>query len=260
MTAVDAGDFGRYKNLIPSSREAGHGAFGHAVLDGTLPGTVFASGTAEARSAIICPEAGFFFAYGAGDRDLAIEVRDWATATRKQGGNWPVWASNDAWAETLAPLAHAYQSRHEYHFAGLPTEESVVAAGYELKPLDTSLLAQFEGKVDPWVIGVWGGPEEMIQKAIGYAAVRTGEFAAFCTMCAIGGRLGEIEAEIEIGTAAAARRQGLAVACGRAFIKDCLSRGIQPAWTCDAANVASIASAAKLGFVQFRTIRGFVLT
>ena len=133
-------------------------------------------------------------------------------------------------------------------------------AGYELRPLDAGLLAQFEGKVDPWVIGVWGGPEAMLQKAIGWAAIRGGEMAAFCTMCAIGGRPGEIEAEIEIGTAAAARRQGLALACGRAFIKDCLSRGLQPAWTSDAANVASIASAAKLGFLQFRTIKGFVLT
>ena len=260
MTIAEAADLGRYKSLIPSSRDAGHTAFAHAVLDGTLPGTVFADGADVAQSAIICPEAGFFFAFGAPDRDLAIEVRDWATANRKQGGQWPIWASTDAWAETLEPLAHAYQSRHEYHFEGLPAGEPILADGYQVVALDAGLVAQFEGKVDPWVIGVWGGAEAMLQKAIGWAAVRDGELAAFCTMCAIGGRPGEIEAEIEIGTAAAARRQGLAIACGRAFIRDCLARGLQPAWTCDAANVASIASAAKLGFVQFRTIRGFVLT
>ncbi len=52
--------------------------------------------------------------------------------------------------------------------------------------------------------------------------------------------------EIEVDTLQAHRRKGLALACASALILRCLSRGLYPSW--DAANLASVALAEKLGY------------
>jgi len=52
--------------------------------------------------------------------------------------------------------------------------------------------------------------------------------------------------EIEIDTSPAHRRKKLALVTGARLILDCLSRGLYPSW--DAANLASVALAEKLGY------------
>lgn len=52
--------------------------------------------------------------------------------------------------------------------------------------------------------------------------------------------------EIEIATKKEYRRQGLAVACAAKLILECMDRDIYPSW--DAANMASVALAEKLGY------------
>lgn len=53
--------------------------------------------------------------------------------------------------------------------------------------------------------------------------------------------------EIEIDTRLEYRRQKLALICGARLVLECLDRGLCPSW--DAANLASVALAGKLGYV-----------
>lgn len=52
--------------------------------------------------------------------------------------------------------------------------------------------------------------------------------------------------EIQIDTREPYRRRGFALICGARLILDCLDRGLYPSW--DAANLASVALAEKLGY------------
>jgi RimJ/RimL family protein N-acetyltransferase len=78
---------------------------------------------------------------------------------------------------------------------------------------------------------------------------------SFATACAIG----RGEAEVEVGTAPEYRGRGLAERACRAFIEECLARGLHPAWSCTAGHVASTALARKLGFVESEEIWGYLL-
>lgn len=81
------------------------------------------------------------------------------------------------------------------------------------------------------------------------AALKGTEIAAGCGAYAhADGQL-----EVEIDTAPAHRRQGLATACGAAFVLACLEKGLRPHW--DAMTPVSAALARKLGFVHPRPYR-----
>lgn len=77
---------------------------------------------------------------------------------------------------------------------------------------------------------------------IGVAALYQGRLAAGASSYTVynGG------IEIEIDTAPAHRRKGLATACGARLILDCLARGLYPSW--DAHDLRSVALAEKLGY------------
>lgn len=84
--------------------------------------------------------------------------------------------------------------------------------------------------------------KEFMEHGIGYAVLKEGEIIAYAssyTYC-------EGKIEINIETKEEYRRQGLAKACASGLILECLERKIYPRW--DAANIASVALAEKLGY------------
>ncbi len=242
--------------LIPLG--IGHVSFSHAVIEGTMAGQVWVDDPENAATAIVMSDADFCLAFGEPRGDLVGESLDELLAANR-AEKPELWATTDGWAEALAFLGSA-ASRNEFHFDGLPDggARRPLPPGYRLAPLDASLATTFaEAGVDPWVVHIWGGPERFAKEAFGCAVLDdSGALASFCTTCSIGGG----EAEVEIGTADAHRRQGLAAIAGAAFISDCRERGLVPAWTCAAGNAGSNRLAEILGFRFARTIAGYPLS
>jgi RimJ/RimL family protein N-acetyltransferase len=241
--------------LVPSANDAGHMAFVYGILEGEMPGTVFVDDADNPRTAIACNDCGFWHAVGAPRRDLVAESIELLKATLPA---YPtqLYATTPEWAEALNPLFADHRSRNEYHFTSLPNSAApLLPPGFELVPLSPALALKFEGAVDPWVVDIWGGPEQFRERIFGWAAIRGDELASFCTFCGLGGG----ETEIEVGTNERWRRLGLAHAVGHAFVRTALERGFRPAWTCTTGNTGSERLAAKLGFIEFRKVTGYAI-
>jgi RimJ/RimL family protein N-acetyltransferase len=125
-----------------------------------------------------------------------------------------------------------------------------------LRPIDEELATRSEAGIDDFV-QIWGGPTQFAERSFGVAVLSGDSLVAACTACAIGGHRGEVEAEIDVGTAPAHRQKGLAAVAAVAFFDLCRVRGVTPAWSCDSKNLASQRAAVHLGFSEFRKIIGF---
>ncbi|MBI5948177.1 MAG: GNAT family N-acetyltransferase [Chloroflexi bacterium] len=260
MNVLGRDGFSRVLPLVPSREGAGHMAFVHAVLEGSMAGSVHVDDVGAPRSAVVVNNSGWAFAIGEPRGDL---VDAWMPAFLERylpGQPTGLWATSDGWRRALDPLFARYEWRNEYH-PGTPLEPSappVLPEGWSLRRIDAGLARQFEGRVDPWVVGIWGGPEAFAERAGGWAVVRDdGVLASFCCACAVGGPPGAVEAEIEIGTAPDSRQRGVAAAAARAFLGECRERGWLPGWTCGAGNVPSARLAERLGFVFHRQVVGY---
>lgn len=243
--------------LVPVAEEAGHMAFVHALLDGTMPGRVFADDVDRPRSAIILPDNGFCFGIGAADEALVVAILPGILA---QPSPEPalLWATTGAWALVLGRHLKEPRTRNEYHYAPmLPQPAPRMPPGFRLRPLDFEVASdpQFGKGIDPWVVRNWGGPKSFVERCFGWAVMSPEGLAAICTACSIGGG----EAEVEIGTAFAYRERGLAYAAALAFVAECERRNLRPAWTCATGNAGSERLAEKLGFVLFREVTGYPL-
>lgn len=115
--------------------------------------------------------------------------------------------------------------------------------GYELKIIDQSLYdacLQEEWSAD--LVKQFGSYEQFAHYALGVVAVYEGRIVSGASSYSAYKQ----GIEIEIDTEESHRRRGLAVACGAKLILLCLQRGLYPSW--DAANLASVALAEKLGY------------
>ncbi len=254
LVRLDPASFDRVRAFVPHG--IGHVTFSLGVLEGRMPGQVWADDQEEPRTAIVMSDADFCLAFGEPRADLVRESLP-AMIAENRAEKPELWATTDEWAAALAFLG-GHRRRNEYHFAGLPPGAGkALPAGYRLVAIDLSVARMFEGAVDPWVVNtVWGGPERFVEQAFGWAVLAAGgNLASFCAVCAIGGG----EAEVEIGTNPEHRRRGLALAAGAPFIEDCLARGLTPAWTCASGNAGSERLAELLGFAFVRTVTGYAL-
>lgn len=249
--------------LLPSHHQAGHMAFVHSIINGSLPGEIVGDDATAPRSAIACNANGFWHTLG----EPVAAALDWLGARRTQPFAEPtsLWTTTPAWAELLRPAFEGSAWRIEFHArADLPAVPPL-PPGFVLAPLDADIAARFfegtgpEDGVDPWVVRTFGGPERFAEQSFGFAVLAGSRVAAFCCACAIGGHAGAVEAEIEVGTDARYRQQGLATIAAAAFLAETRRRGLIPGWTCAADNAASERLARRLGFVPFRRIEGFVL-
>jgi len=259
MQQLGPSQFARVRRLLPPRRDAGHLAFAHALLDGALPGRVFVDDRSGPRSALLCPESGFYLATGLAHRELADQTIATLQArwlTRLQESRVVV-ATNDGWASTLRTLLPSEEGRIEFHHNGSRQDRPDLPSGYRIEPLTEASAAAFGSGIDPWVVRTMGGPESFAARSFGAVVLsEDGSLASACVACAIGGG----EAEIEIGTDPRHRRRGLAIVAGAAFVAECAARSLVPAWTCDATNEPSIRCAARLGFTPFRTAAVFPLS
>lgn len=162
--------------------------------------------------------------------------------------------ADDAWKEQIEAVHHTHARRiHRYAFRKNPEDLDPVRlqnflrelpAGFTLKKIDETIAAMPSlQKISPDFTGQFESLTDYFRRGIGHCILFDGEVVSAASSYSIydGG------IEIEIGTAPAYRRKGLAAIVAAALILDCLERGIYPSW--DAANPASAALAEKLGYI-----------
>jgi GNAT superfamily N-acetyltransferase len=258
MERLSPPEFERLRPLVPHPHAAGHMAFVHSVIDGTMAGVAFADRADAPRSAIVCNEGGFWHAIGEPKAQLAREAAGELPGLVRYPGT-AVWASTPAWDAALGEVFAVRRERLEFMAPeGFPARRALPER-FHVVPIDAAIAAKFEGAVDPWVVAVWGGPEGFAERAFGFAVMDGDRLASFCCPCAVGGPEGLIEAEVEVGTSDAYRRMGLARAASIEYFEECQRRGLVPSWTCAADNSASHRLALSLGFRLARSVGGYAI-
>ncbi|MFN8508182.1 MAG: GNAT family N-acetyltransferase [Dehalococcoidia bacterium] len=258
MEQLSPSEFERLRPLVPHPHAAGHMAFVHSVIDGTMPGTAFADRADNPRSAIVCNEGGFWHAVGEPDAAFARDVAGELPALVRYPGT-AVWASTPGWDAALGEVFALRRERLEYTTPEQFAPRRALPRGYRIAPIDAAIAGKFDGAVDPWVVKIWGGPERFAERAFGFAVMDGERLTSFCCPCAIGGPVGLVEAEVEVGTNDAYRRMGLARAASIDYFEECQRRGLRPSWTCGADNIASHHLAISLGFRLARSVAGYAI-
>ncbi|WP_433279831.1 GNAT family N-acetyltransferase [Pseudonocardia xinjiangensis] len=134
--------------------------------------------------------------------------------------------------------------------AALPAEVTVPPPARDVRLLtaaDAPALAALD-QDSAWIHETWGGPEALAAAEVAYGATAGGGFASVAVPFYVGGG----HEDIGVVTVPAQRRRGLSTACAAALIADVRARGRTPTWTTSPDNTASLAVAARLGFVPVR--------
>ncbi len=97
----------------------------------------------------------------------------------------------------------------------------------------------------PWFDDLWGSPKGFVENGFGFVAVGSEGIACNCRACWVK----DAVVPLQVSTRIYARGRGLATVVCRAFIEHCLANEWMPEYSCVSDNYASIALAAKLGFV-----------
>jgi hypothetical protein len=116
--------------------------------------------------------------------------------------------------------------------------------GYRLHRLgagDEKLFAGFEHQ---WLCKCYGSPAGLCCHGIAWAVVHRGRLASLADVFTCGPRY----ADIGVGTQGEHRTRGLALACCSRLIAELLEIGVEPSWTTQPENPASIHLARALGF------------
>ncbi len=171
--------------------------------------------------------------YCKGDGAIAIPfTEEWSTLITQIYG------------ENCTPFTrYAIHKQEQFDIPKLTAYTQQLPAGYSLAPIDAALYQQCLS--NSWSFDLcsqFSTAEDYALRGIGYGVLYQGQLVAGASAYTIynGG------IEIEIDTRKDHRRLGLATACGARLILECLNKGIRPTW--DAANLASVDLAAKLGY------------
>lgn len=245
MQRLVADQFHRIVPLVQTSEIRSHLPLASAVLEGHHEGAVFVDDLDRPATALICPISGFFFVVGTPDAARIASFLPEAFALyplRKRN----LVATSRAWREGLDPLLEDKLPRTGFEFQPAQVAgwgEPELPPGVLIEPLEARHVEHW-GDLDNWLFEIFGGAENFLAKGFASVAAHEGRPVSLAAACAIGGG----EAEIELVTHPDYRGKGLATHVARALVRQCLERGIAPAWSCASANAASIAVALKAGF------------
>ena len=115
--------------------------------------------------------------------------------------------------------------------------------GYSLRQIDEELYRQTKER--EWskdLCSQFTSYAQYKEQGLGFAVMQGGRIVAGASSYTVYDK----GIEIEIDTQKEHRRKGLALACAAKLILACLEKGLYPSW--DAANLASVALAEKLGY------------
>jgi len=242
-----------------------------AVIEGRIPGKIYADHPRRPRSALLWDhaEGELYLAGCAGGEALnrALNdcirrcIRPYAQAHLPDLSEFTLYCDPRACQGRLDvvlsgtnPMQH---HRRLYTLRQLAVDwRSRLPDGYEMAPVDAALLARrdLEGMdtMRDWVLGSWRSAADLERDEVGFCLVHGGALASWCvseytTRPADGdGRA----CQLGIYTREAYRRRGFATLVAAAAVERCLANGIERiGWHCWDANVGSAATAEKVGFV-----------
>ena len=173
------------------------------------------------------------FAAKAAAREIALRDESWSDAIER------------AWG-THARRRLRYAIKKEPNVFSREMLQSFVDAlpeDYELRLFDEAICAQ--ALREDWsrdFCSCFRDAADFLTRGFGVAALHAGQLVSGASSyCIYDGGI-----EIEIDTAPAYRRRGLALACGARLILEALDRGLYPSW--DAYDLRSVMLAEKLGY------------
>lgn len=168
---------------------------------------------------------------------------------------WAAWIEEQLLGQYRMVSRYALK-KDESHFDEVVLKQHVsdVMEGVQIKRIDKKLYHQV--LKDEWSQDFCVNYEDekhFLSTGFGYLALKGTEVISGCS--SYGSSEGMME--IEIKTRKDYRRQGLALACGSAFVLECLQRGLIPSW--DAENLHLVELAEKMGYVYDREYQVYQL-
>lgn len=189
----------------------------------------------------------FGLLFGAADAAFLLEVKEYI------GGAQRLLASDVPEIMALIPRVfwgscqeierYAFERCAAFDLDRLVAYERAIPSEYTLCDMDEHL---YQAALEmPWsrdFVSQFDSAQDYVTRGLGVAALCRGELVAGASSYIVwsGGM------EIQVDTRADARRRGLALACSARLIARCVQKGKYPDW--DAANVASLRLAGKLGY------------
>jgi RimJ/RimL family protein N-acetyltransferase len=165
------------------------------------------------------------------------------------GADWERALLSDAGGRLVLIPRRSFKYRHEAPPAAgkLPA----VLSGFrrreaEVRAIDAELAEQIDRRFMRAISRNWRDRAAFLSNAFGFCVTVADEVVAIGLPAAVSRRY----ADLDVETAPAFRRHGLAYAVCARFIAECFDRGLIACWDTDGPNLASAALAVKLGFSE----------
>jgi RimJ/RimL family protein N-acetyltransferase len=237
-----------------------HALLVQAVIEGSAPGWI-AVDRREAPRSVFASAAGAHYVLGdasnpAFNAALAELIHGQILPHARQAG-WAVFNLHyypNHWEAVLdellgdAPVVKNYQRFFRLQQPAVAWRERV-PPGFRLCRVDGDLLGEASlddvERLRGFVEGTYASLEAFLELGLGMCALHNQQIVSWCTTdCVVGQRC-----EVGIRTREPYRRQGLGTLVAAAMVDACLSRGLtEIGWHCWSQNLASAATAEKVGF------------
>jgi RimJ/RimL family protein N-acetyltransferase len=237
-----------------------------STIEGNSPGRIWVDHPRHPQTALVWDmvEGGFYLAGFEGDDEVnqALNrcIRQQIYPAARQLPHTLDFVMNyfpDTWESKFdvvlrdtAPMKHY---RQHFTFKQLKVDwKSQLSPGFVMTQVDENLLARTGLKnmdhVSRWVLGSWQSVDNFMEKGFGFCLLYGDDaIASWCIADYVAGKA----YEMGIHTDEDYRRRGLATLTVAAAVEYCLARGAtEIGWHCWSSNVASAATARKVGFEQ----------
>jgi RimJ/RimL family protein N-acetyltransferase len=236
-----------------------------SAIEGNSPGRIWADHPQHPQTALVWDmvEGGFYLAGFEGDDEanqaLNRCIRQEIYPAARQLPDTLDFVMNyfpETWESKLdvvlrdtAPMKHY---RQHFTFKELKVDwKSQLPEGFVMARVDENLLARTGLKnmdhVSRWVLESWQSVDNFMDKGFGFCLLHGDVIASWSVADYVAGKA----YEIGIHTDEDYRRRGLATLTVAAAVEHCMARGAtEIGWHCWSSNVASAATARKVGFEQ----------
>ena len=233
-----------------------------AIAAGNNPGRVFVDSTENPRSALVFSPGieGFYLLGDPRNAPFIDALNPFINATvapllRDHGLDWfEVSGCAKEWNATIetafarrqpnlsTQFIYRLPDSSARHAAPVSRDPSVLSVDADLfsRPLDD--LGFVRAKIDLF----WSSLADFLAAGIGFCSIHQNRIASLC----MSGFVADRTHVIDIETAEAFRRCGHGYRAGRAFIDECLARGLTPHWDCMQENAPSASMAENLGLIR----------
>jgi len=251
------------ENLISLFEGMGNHLSLYAMLHSCISGEVFVDHPETPNAALACiNQRRFFLAGSPGNAALNEILRAYFKevvfphARERQAEAFLVYYNPGDWQAALGdilPGAELIQAQRQYYICTelRSMRQDMLPPGFELRFIDQAFLAEHDLKnidaLTQEMCSERASVEDFLQHSFGVCGLYEDEIAGMC--------LSEYNCldrcEVGIITMEAFQRRGLATVMASALIEHALGSGItQIGWHCYARNLASIATALKVGFIK----------